>query len=346
MRKRAVAVGIILCLLISTLVSCNTSANQGGDTKDKAQEQKIEIGFIFDSFIIERWQRDRDAFTAVAKNEYGAEVDIQNANGDVEEQKTLIEYFIRKKVDVLVIVPIDSDAITEEVKRARNQGIKVIAYDRLIKNANVDLYLSFDNEMVGTLMGKELKKHLKDGGDVFMMCGPKGDNNVTLAEQGFLKEVEDSNLHIVEKEYASGWMAESGYEYLSTYLEHHSNIDGIMCGNDAIAGQVIHALSEHRLSGNVYVVGQDADLDACQRIVEGTQTMTVYKQVTRLAELAACYAVLLAKQQHPTGVQTMFDGTYDVPYIGLSPIAITDTNMDLVIQDGFHLKEDIYLNIK
>lgn len=109
----------------------------------------------FDSFVIERWQRDRDIFVSTAK-ELGAEVNVQNANGDLEQQKKQINYFIDKGMDVIVVICIDSKGLTEEVQRAKDAGIKIIAYDRLLQNTDIDLYISFDNERVGTMMGEAL----------------------------------------------------------------------------------------------------------------------------------------------------------------------------------------------
>lgn len=335
---------LLVCFILSWFSGCkkvNTEQEQNmGESEDG-----IQIGFIFDSFIIERWQRDRDAFVAKASNDLHAQVNIQNANGDIEEQIALIDYFVEKKVDVLVLVAIDDDAITSAIKRAKKAGIKVIAYDRLIKNANVDLYITFDNEMIGTLMAQAIQDAIPNDGKILQMCGPLEDNNVFLVQEGFMEVIEKTDIEIVAVDHASGWFGESSFNFVSEFLKTNEEIDAIMCGNDGIAGKVIHALSERRLAGKVYVVGQDADLDACQRIVEGTQTMTVYKQIEKLARIAAEYAVKLANDEDLDVSETFFDGTYEVPYVGLEPIAVTKENMEVIIDDGFHLKEEIYLNV-
>lgn len=127
-----------------------------------------------------------------------------------------------------------------------------------------------------------------------------------------------------------------------------------MCGNDDLASQAVKVLSENRLAGKVAVVAQDADLAACQRIVEGTQEMTVYKPIELEANTAAEFAVALGKGEDITSgegeykaVETFNDGTYDIPYYKIDPIAVTAENMDKVIIDGgFHTREDVYLNIR
>ena len=122
--------------------------------------------------------------------------------------------------------------------------------------------------------------------------------------------------------------------------------DGVRCGNDDLASQAFLALSEHRLASTVQLVGQDADLAACQRIVEGTQLMTVYKPVEKLAKEAAEIVVQLARGEKPQFTDTIYDGTYDVPYQKLVPIMVTRENIDEVIIDGgFHRREQVYLNL-
>ena len=181
MRKLLLWISCVMMLLATGGCETKTIPESAGAVEE---EDRITIGMSFDSFVIERWQRDRDIFVQAAK-ELGAEVNVQNANGDVDEQIRQIEYLIEKKVDVLVIVCIDSDALSEVVQSAKNAGIRVIAYDRLINDAAIDLYISFDNEMVGTLMAQCLIDHGISGGNVIMIGGSPADNNVSLIEDAF-----------------------------------------------------------------------------------------------------------------------------------------------------------------
>jgi D-xylose transport system substrate-binding protein len=340
--KRSVRYSVFMFIIVG-LLGCgkiNTSSQI-----DKTNTDVIEIGMCFDSFVIERWQRDRDVFVTTAK-ELGAQVNVQNANGSLETQVSQINYFIDKGVGVIVIVAIDSKEITDSVKAARKAGIKVVAYDRLISEADVDLYISFDNEKVGELMAQGLMEATDTKSNIVMLCGPTTDTNVSFVEQGFENIMEINQIQVMDKMNAEGWKAELAYSYLSDNYQVASKLDGIMCGNDSLAGQAVRYLSERRLAGVIPVVGQDADLDACQRIVEGTQIMTVYKPVEKLAKSAAEYAVMLAKSEDISITDTINDNKYDVPYVKLEPIAVTAENMDEVIIDsGFHLREDVYLNV-
>lgn len=339
---------LLLAVCICLLTGCGEHTGQQA-ALEKEQTDAVQIGITFDSFVIERWQRDRDVFVSTAQ-ELGAEVNVQNANGDLQEQIDQIDYFIEKKMDVIVVVMVASDAdsagLVNAVGRAQKAGISVVAYDRLILNADVDLYISFDNGQVGRLMAEHMKEHLKDGGDILQICGPMADYNVPQVMEGFDEVLEGSGLKIVRTEHAEGWLGETGFSATSNYLGTNPPPAGIMCGNDSIAGHAIRALSERRLAGSVCVVGQDADLDACQRIVEGTQCMTVYKPVEKLAKRAAELSVLLAKGDALDAEETMNDGTYDVAYERLDLIAVTKENMDEVITGKYHEESDIYLNVR
>lgn len=340
---------VIALLLCSCLLLGCTRQDVVTNTDAEEKNERIQIGITFDSFVIERWRRDRDVLVSAAK-ELGADVNVQSANGNVEEQQKQIDYFIEKGMNVIIVVCIDSDSLGESIKKAKNAGIKVIAYDRLIRNADVDLYITFDNEMVGRLMAQTMidKGAVKKGSNVLMLGGSPSDSNVPLVENGFRALMEGEGINIVDSTHADGWRAELAGEYVYNHPDMMKSVDAIMCGNDNLAGFTIHALAEQRLAGNIAIVGQDAELEACQRIVEGTQLMTVYKPVEKLAKRAAECAVMLAKNEKLTedDVTTVFDGTGDVPYIGLEPVAVTKDNIDEVIIDsGFHMREDVYLNV-
>lgn len=352
----------LICALIAAAVpvfflwGCSSAAQSGEaaqPVQSEASGESVRIGISFDSFVIERWIRDRDVFTATAQN-LGAEVNVQNANGEVKEQIEQIEYLIDKGMDVIVIIAIDGDALGDVVRKARDKGIHVISYDRLIHNADTDLYISFDNTMVGTLMGQALADALPDGGKIFQIQGSESDNNVAMAREGFEKALEGTGIEIVYSTFCGNWLAELAFDAVNEGLRENGGlVDGVMCGNDDLAGQAIRALTEHKLAGEIPVVAQDAELSACQRIMEGTQTMTVYKSVDREAQYAAKFAVALASGADITdrgealcAEETISDGTYEIPYYPLEPVAVTKDNMDeVIIEGGFHKREDVYLNV-
>ncbi|WP_029323531.1 sugar ABC transporter substrate-binding protein [Butyrivibrio sp. AE3004] len=343
-----ISVLLIITILLTCLSGCEKE-EKSQNSPGKEDDKKIQIGMTFDSFVIERWQRDRDVFVSMAK-ELGAEVNIQNANGDVAEQKKQIEYFIKKGMDVIVIVCIDSPSIKANIKKARDAGIKVIAYDRLISDSEVDLYISFDNRMVGELMGQALVDSGLRNGEVIMLNGSVNDNNVPMVSEGFTAVMEESDNEIIDTFYADSWKAELAGDYIYNNMSKVLKCDAIMCGNDDLASRVVTALSEKRLAGKIMVVGQDADLEACQRIVEGTQLMTVYKPIEKLAQRAAECAVKMAKGEEieagDNELTTIDVEGHEIPYLKINPVSVTAENMDdVIIKSGFHIKEDVYLNV-
>lgn len=334
---------MISLMLLSVFSGCGGRADESTAVEDD-EEEKIQIGMIFDNFVMERWERDRDVFVSTAR-ELGAEVNVQNANSSVEEQVALMDYFIKKKVDAIVIVPIDSEPLVNSVKKAQDGGIKVICYDRLIIGTDPELYISFDNKKVGTIMGNLMSAKLSAEDKVLMICGPVTDHNVAEVNAGFMEAMEERNIEILDIYYSDEWKPEYASSYVRLNSELIGQVKGIMCGNDSLAGQAVSALAEQRLAGKIYVAGQDADLSACQRIVEGTQYVTVYKSVEKLAARAAQATVdLVNGEALETDIYESEDGG-EVPYIKLEPIGVTALNMGAIIIDsGFHLKEDVYLN--
>ena len=341
---RQLLAGVCVGIMALSCVAC-TSTSEVTAQAEETEDDTIQIGLSIDSLVIERWQRERDLFVSKAQ-ELGAEVNVQNASGDVDEQIRQIEYFIDKNMDVIVIIAIDDTKLTDVIGKAKKAGIKIIAYDRLIRNANVDLYISMDNEKVGELMGQYIKKSIGNSGSIIQIKGSPTDNNVRMVQEGFERIINTTDIRIDYAEFSDDWLAENGFIVTNSYLSKGKVPDAIMCGNDNIAAQAIKALIENRLGGQVCVVGQDADLEACQRIVEGTQYMTVYKPVEKLAKLAAEMAVDMANDKPLELQETMFDGKYDVPYEKLEPIAVTKENMDEVITGKYHQRNEIYLNVK
>lgn len=339
------AVLAVLCMMLLGGITACSAPNQE-ETAEKTDDGKIQIGICFDSYLIERWERDRDVFVSTAK-ELGAEVNVQNANGDPQEQIDRIEYLIEKEMDVIVIVCIDSDGLTEVVHKAKDAGIVVIAYDRMIHNADVDLYISFDNEKVGTMMGEAMVEAGIPNKKVLMLSGPTADNNVAMVNSGFKQVMEHNNIEVVDIMYADNWKPEYASDYIYEHPEVLDEVDGIMCGNDSLATQAVRVLAEKRKAGKILVTGQDAELEACQRIVEGTQLMTVYKPVENEAKTAAECAIAMAKGEPLEGINgTVSDGSYEIPSIVLEPIAVNADNMDAtIIENGFHLRDEVYLNV-
>jgi D-xylose transport system substrate-binding protein len=308
---------------------------------------KIKIGLSLDTLKEERWQHDRDFFTAKAKA-LGAQVLVQAANNDAALQNSQAEDLLTEGVNVLVVVPHDAKSAATIVEAAHKAGVPVLSYDRLIRDSDVDLYVSFDNFKVGQLQAGYLLKE-KPKGNYLLVEGAPTDNNAHLFHDGQMSilgpAVKRGDVKIVADQWAADWTAVNGLKITENALTQNNNkIDAVVAANDTLAGAAIQALGEQNLVRKVAVSGQDADLAGCQRIAAGTQSMTIYKPIQKLAEKAAELAVALAQKQPVTNkMTTVNNGKADIPSILLDPIQVDKANLDsTVIADGYQKKESVY----
>jgi D-xylose transport system substrate-binding protein len=333
-----------LVYLIARTINTPDAYASSGDKKD-SDDNKIKIGFSLGTLKEERWIKDRDILMAKARD-LNADIIVQNANNDDQDQLKQVKYLLEQDIDVLIIVPNDLNKAATAVDMAQKQGVPVISYDRLVMNANVDLYITFDNVKVGELMARRIGKSMKTG-NLLIINGAKTDNNTKMIKQGYDKIlqplVEEGKINIIGEEWAANWLKEYAFKVVDDALQKKTKINAVIAGNDSLAEGVVEALSEHRMTGEVIVIGQDADLTACQRIVEGTQLMTIYKPIEKLAEATIEMAIRLVKKEPLNVNDYINDGRYDVKYYVLDPTAVDKENIDeTIIRDGFHIKEEIY----
>ena len=298
----------------------------------------------------ERWLKDRDLFKEAIES-LGAEVEVVAASGDDALQISQAESLIQSGVDVLVIVPHNAEATAAIVHKAHLAGIKVIAYDRLVKNADLDLYVSFDNEQVGEMQARAMIGRVPKGNYVFI-GGAITDNNAHLLKKGVFKVlrpyIENGDINIIYDQWTKDWTPVNAKANMEQALRSTNlQINAVIAANDATAGGVIEALEANGLAGQIPVAGQDADLAGVQRIVKGTQTMTVYKPIRMLTEEVARLAVSLAKGEEISAKEKVNNGKIEVPSVLLAPIPVNESNINTtVISDGFHSKEDVYQGIQ
>jgi D-xylose transport system substrate-binding protein len=342
----------LVTMVALVAIGCAGAPPEGGTGSSKAgrgRDGKLRIGFSMDTLKEERWQRDRDLFVKKAE-ELGAEVLVQAANSDDAVQVQQAENLLTQGVDVLVVVPHNGDIAAAIVESAKRQNVPVISYDRMIRNADLDLYISFDNLKVGELQAKYLFERAPKGNYILIEGAPT-DNNAKLYHDGHLSvlkpAVDRGDVKIVYDQPTREWLASEALNHTENALTQANNdVVAVVAANDGLAGGVIQALEEQKLVGKVVVSGQDAELAAVRRIVEGKQTMTVYKPIKPLASRAAEVAVALAKGEKVPTPSTINNGKKDVPSILLEPIPVDKANMmDTVVKDGYHKLEDVYANV-
>ncbi len=317
---------------------------------------KPRIGLSLDTLKEERWQRDRDTFVAKAQA-LGAEVIVLSANSDDVQQIKDCNSLLAQNIDVLVIAPHNGEAMSRAVEEAHSTGVPVCAYDRLIRDCALDYYFTFDNVKVGELQGRFLMQRLFPGGvqqggekkRIARIYGAPTDNNAKLFRQGQNNAIQpyadSGQLEIVHEDWAEDWKPENGKKIAQAAITRAgaTPLDAILASNDGTAGGAIQALLEEQLTGKVLVTGQDADLEACRRILRGEQTMSIYKPLKLLAEQAAEAAVALAKKQPIKTTAITPNGKRDVPTLQVDIIAVHKDNLrDTVVKDGFHKEEDLF----
>ncbi|MCL2472292.1 MAG: substrate-binding domain-containing protein [Treponema sp.] len=364
MRFIRISLVFILCVLCFSCNAKNTAGSEAGGVVPGSQieqqkdekEHRLTIGFSIATatFIIERWNKDLKVFTGAAK-ELGADVIVQLSAGGIKEQISQINYMMKQNIDVLVVIAHDTDLIAGVIKQVKDAGIPVIAYDRLIQGVPVDAYISFDSTEVGRQFGRALIGAVPRG-RYLVVNGSLHDVNSFDISAGLHEildpHIKNGDISVFKEMWLEEWSFDEALEKIGAIFQESVDYDAIACGNDAIAGSAIQLLSERRLAGKIAVVGQDADLSACQRIVEGTQLMTVYKPIGKLGIRAAALAVALGKKVHgeetdippPDKMVDNHSGTMIPAYLEKSTAIFRD-NIDDVIKDGFHSRDDVFRNV-
>jgi D-xylose transport system substrate-binding protein len=313
----------------------------GCTTKDP-----VKIGFLIHALDKERWENDRDFFIEKVR-ELGGEVMVRVADNDTKKQLDQANELLDNGVDVLVIVPVDQFAAAQIADNAKAKNVKVISYDRLIKNCNLDYYVSTDNVEIGMLQAEYLTT-IQPVGNYAIIGGAMSDNNSQFLYLGHMNVlqplVERGDINIVYNVFTEHWGEEEGYDHTKQLLAKIDDIDAIIAGNDAIAMGVINALKEAGKEGEVLVAGMDADLRNLQEIVAGNQTCTIYKPYQKLASTAAELAFTLGSTgESDKTFQTVSNGRKLVPVVYHNGMVVNRENLKLtVISEGYQKEEEIY----
>jgi D-xylose transport system substrate-binding protein len=346
MRVKLILIGVVSALALAA--GCVSGPQTTGGMKKKGPNETVRIGFSMDTLKEERWQRDKELVEKRCK-EVGADCEVQVANGDDSLQTKQCDNLLTKGVDVLIVAPHNGQIAASIVEAAHRQGVPVISYDRLIRNSDVDLYVSHQVVKMGQMQAQYALDHAPKGNYV-LIGGSQTDNNALLLMDGQMQilqpAIDRGDIKIVTKQFAREWLASEALRITEDALTKNNNdIKAIVASNDGTAGGAISALPPD-LVGHVLVTGQDASLDAVQRIVEGKQTMTIYKPILPLANSAVDAAIKLARGEKLDTKDKINNGKIDVPSILQEPIVLDKNNvMQTVIKDGYHKLEDVYKNV-
>src|SRR3954452_2117221 len=288
------------------------------------------------------------------------ELIYSNANQDASQQQSQMEAALTDGADVVVLDPVDSTSASAMVQLAKQQNVPVVSYDRLVLNTpDIAAYVSFDNVKVGQLQGSTLAKKLSDDGNangpIIKINGSPTDNNAKLFGQGADSALTAANVQVAKEYDTPDWSpdkAQSEMDQAITALGR-TGFKGLYAMNDGTAGGAIAAMQAAGIDPKtIPSTGQDAKLDAVQRILTGDQFMTVYKATRPEAKTAAEMAVALANGKPvPANLITTKtnNGSTDVPSALLTPVAVTKDNIataqyggqPLIGSDGYWTPSDV-----
>lgn len=367
------SVSMMIVLLSAFMTACSQQAGTGapagqnagssepGASAAKSKNDEVVIGFSVGTMKQERWQREVKMAQKYA-DEKGFKLIVQSCEEDAAKQVQQVEGMLTQGIDALLISAQDSESSGVIVEKAHQAGVPVVAYDRLVRNGDLDYYITFDNVKVGELQAKMLADRYPKGNYIWVLGGPE-DNNAHLLKQGqesVLKPYMDKgDIKIVVQQWAKGWNPEEALKIAENGLTKAKNdVVAVIASNDGTAGGVVQALESQGLAGKVGVSGQDADIAALQRIVEGKQTGTVYKPTQVLNQTAMDLVYALAAKDEAKikelnsgnfkngHVGTVDNGTKKVTSLLMDVQLVTKENVvDTVIKDGYQKMEDIYKNM-
>jgi D-xylose transport system substrate-binding protein len=361
MKKNKVLLTIMaLIMIVSLLPACSPKAAPAAE--------KVKVGLSFSDFATERWKNEADLMTKLL-NDKGYDVIVQEANHDVKLQNDQIDNMVSQGIKGLIVIAEDGDAAVTAVDKAANAGVKIIAYDRLIKTSKIAAYLSFNNvevgrqEALGVMTGLGIPGSTtwtKDNpAKIVLSGGSPTDNNAILVRQGQMEVIkpylDEGIITVVADQWVDNWDAATAEKMMENILTAQQNkIDGVIASNDGTALGELQAMKAQGLAGKVPISGQDATADGCNSIVKGEQTVSVYKDIRLLSPKAVDMMDSLLKGQAISGLKeyTLAELTNDDTKTGtvmanfLPVVQVTKDNVyDLIVKSGFQSYDDVYRDI-
>jgi D-xylose transport system substrate-binding protein len=368
---------LIMALLTSLIIAaCGTTAPTNapaaqataapsGNAAQPASGEKIKVGLSFSDFATERWKNEEQLMRKLLE-EKGYEVISQEANQDVKLQNDQIDNMVSQGAKALIVIAQDGDAIVTAVDKAAAAGVKVIAYDRLIKSPQIAAYISFNNVEVGRQQADGVMKALFANRDaslgkarIVKLGGSPTDNNAILFRKGqdevLQKYLDEGKIEVVSDQWVENWDPANAVKLMENILTGQQNkVDAVVASNDGTALGALQALKAQGLSGKVPISGQDATADGCNSIVKNELTVTILKDIRELSPLAVNMTDSLLKGTAIDGLKqyTMAELTNDTAKAGnvqalFLPIQQVDAKnvFDLCVKNGFQSYDDVFRDV-
>jgi len=323
---------LLLMVCVSVFSGCRTKT--------------AKVGILIHSYENQRWEKDKN-YLVDNLTKQGAEVMLEVAENNQQKQIDQAAEMIKNGAQVLIVVPINQDGAAKIVEMAHDEGVKVIAYDRMINGCKLDYYISANSTQIGELEAAYLTS-LKPQGRYALICGSKYDNNSMRLFLGQINTLqpfmEKGDIQVVYSEFTEDWTPEQGKIHARLALDQSTDtLTAIITGSDAIADGVLQVLKERGLEGKIMVAAQDAELDNIQAIMNGTQTCDVLKPLKEMASITADLAVSLALEKPLTmKFTTESNGKALVKSILIDAILVHKNNIEsTVVASGFHTAAEL-----
>jgi D-xylose transport system substrate-binding protein len=318
---------------------------------------KPKVGLSFSDFATERWSRERDEMSKLLKDA-GYDVLVQEANHDAKLQNDQIKNMVTQGAKVIIVVAEDGDAAATAVDEVAAKGVKVIAYDRLIKTRNIAAYVSFDNVDVGRNQARGVLA-VRDSGNFVLLGGSPTDNNAHLFRKGQMEVlqplIDSGAIKVVADQWVENWDAANAKKLMENILTATGGkFDAVVASNDGTALGALEAMKTAGLAGKVPISGQDATEAGANSIARGELTVTILKDTRNLTPLAVDLAVKLAKGEALTDLTatSLAELTGDTAKTGTVPckflqvFQVTKDNLkELVVDSGFQTYDGVYKDI-
>lgn len=331
-------------LTIEKIVKLQERISDSCFTNKFANRKDLVIGVSLPNQRDERWIRDREAMEAYAK-EKNITLKIEDAEYDVNKQISQVENLISQGIDVLILAAVDVITAGDMVEKAKRAGVKVVAYEARILNTDLEILVTFDHLLAGELQGQFLITKVPVGNYIIMYADLPYDSSLRDGAMSYINPlVIIGNINIIEEEAIKNWDPKIAFEVVrDALISSNNNVDAILAPNDSIAGAAIEALQAQGLDGKVVVTGQDAELAAIRRIIQGTQSMTLFKDTRESAKKTIDVAIQLANGETVLTDTALFNGKMYVPTVLIKPVFIDRSNIDeILIESGYFKREDIY----
>ena len=352
MKKRLLSVLLASGMVATTLVGCSI----GGSGNKK-------VGVAMPTKDLQRWNQDGANMEQLLK-EAGYDVDLQYASNDINTQVTQIENMISSGCDVLVIASIDGDSLGTVLEQAKQKKIPVIAYDRLIMNSDaVTYYATFDNYMVGTKQGQYIEEQLglkegKGGYNMEIFTGDPGDNNARFFYGGAMDVlnpyIEAGQITVPSGQIdfdtvaTANWASDAAQARMEAIISSNyadgTKLDAVLCSNDSTAFGVTNALVANNISPYPIITGQDCDIANVKNMLDGKQSMSIFKDTRTLAKktVEMVDAILKGGTAPTNDTSTYNNGVKVVPSYLCEPVfADVNNYKELLIDSGYYTADQL-----